>query len=365
MTAETKLSRINRGSVYALRFALLATLLLFVIVAGNLLIQSINAFQSGGKVGKTLFTLDGQSTNAVSALAWSPVGDRVASVGSNAQIWDALTGEHAIKLNNNGLVITTVAWSPDAKKLVTGGPKIAVWDAQSGKQILMYRTQGQKAYAQGSLSVQAIEWSPDKTKIATAYTYLNEGKNASTHLYQRVDVWDAATGKTITSYDGHKSTILSLAWSSDSKRIASAGTDGLLTVWNATNGKNVVKYATTGKVTSVSWSPDDKDLVSASGALQIWDVKDPKKPVGILDAHVDTTTPTYVKWSPDGTYIASADSAVHIWNANSGNEVYTYTEHHHPIKALSWSPDATYLVSSDAGPNKDSDSGFTKVWQVS
>ncbi|GER90966.1 hypothetical protein KDW_51280 [Dictyobacter vulcani] len=54
----------------------------------------------------------------------------------------------------------------------------------------------------------------------------------------------------------------------------------------------------------------------------------------------------------------------HIWNANSGNEVYTYTQHHHPINALSWSPDANYVVSSDAGPNKDSDAGFTSVWQV-
>ncbi|WP_162005590.1 WD40 repeat domain-containing protein [Dictyobacter vulcani] len=309
MTAENKLSRVNRGSVYALRFALLVTLLVFVIVAGNLLIQSINAFQSGGKVGKTLFTLDGQSSNQVTALAWSPVGDRVASVGSNAQIWDAMTGQHTIKLNNNGSAITAVAWSADAKQLVTGGPEITVWDAQSGKQLLTYITQGQKAYAQGSLSVKAIEWSPDKTKIATAYTYLNEGKNASTHVFQRVDVWNAATGKTITSYDGHKSTILSLAWSSDSKRLASASTDGLA-VWNAANGQNVVKYATTGKVTSVSWSPDDRDLVSASNALEIWDVKNAKKPVGILDAHANATTPTYVKWSPDGTFIASADSSV-------------------------------------------------------
>ncbi|GCE30624.1 hypothetical protein KDA_61080 [Dictyobacter alpinus] len=361
MTPGKKLSRVNRGSVYALRFALLATVLLFLFVTGNLLIQSINAFQSGGKIGNTVFSQDGQATNNVTAVAWSPVGDRVVAAGKNVQIWDALTGAHPVTLNTNGADVTAVAWSPDAQQLVTGSSQIVVWNVQTNKQKFVYTTQGQKNFSPESLHVNAMEWSPDKTMVATAYTYAGTGNKASTHW---VDVWNAATGKAIFTYRGHKNDVVSLAWSSDSKRIASASTDGVLVVWDAGNGKNAVKYATTGKITSISWSPDDKYLVSATKTLQIWDIKNPKKPVGTIDTHTNTAT-SHVRWSPDGAFIVSTDTAVHIWNATSGNEVYTYSEHHHPVKAVAWSPDATYLVSSDAGSNKDGDAGSIKVWQAS
>lgn len=358
-----KITRVDRANTYALRIMLLAAILLPAVVVGGLLMQSIASMQASGKVGKTMFTYNGSAANGIYAVAWSPTGDRVASASSNVQIWDAMTGAHPLTLNTKGAAVSTVAWSPDGKYLATASSAIALWDAQSGDQTFTYTTQAQKSGAPGTLHVQALAWSPDRSMIATAYTYAVEGKNAATRLSSWVDVWNAKTGATIFTYRGHKSIVRSIAWSSDSKRIASAGADGLLAVWDATNGANVVKYATTGKVNSVAWSPNNKFLVSASNHLDIWNVKNPTKPLGTLSTNASKTV--QVSWSPDGSLIATADTSVHLWNAGSGNEVYNYTEHQNPLSSLSWSSDGKYLASSDtAAANNTNSPGVVKVWQA-
>ena len=67
------------------------------------------------------------------------------------------------------------------------------------------------------------------------------------------------------SYQGHSDYVNSVAWSSDGKRLASAGYDQTVQVWDASNGTHLLTY--TGHheiVSSVAWSPDGKRLASAS-----------------------------------------------------------------------------------------------------
>ncbi|SRR6266849_2890496 len=88
---------------------------------------------------------------------------------------------------------------------------------------LLYTYRGQ------SDGVQAVAWSPDSRRIASAS--------------DDVQVWDAATGGNVLTYMGHHSHgVNAVAWSPDGKRIASAGGDVTVQVWDATTGGNVLTY---------------------------------------------------------------------------------------------------------------------------
>jgi serine/threonine protein kinase len=78
------------------------------------------------------------------------------------------------------------------------------------------------------------------------------------------------------AYKGHTSPVISVAWSPDSKRIASLGRDKTVQVWDASNGTHLFSYTgNTDDVTSVAWSPDGNRIASVGGwrdsAVQVWD----------------------------------------------------------------------------------------------
>lgn len=120
--------------------------------------------------------------------------------------------------------VNTVMWSPDGKDIAssTSGAGIApvrannsvkVWDATTGQTILTFTQQDDKN------EVNAVAWSPDSKRIAT-------GSDDET-----VRIWEVATGHTDLIYRGHGNIVLAVAWSPDGKEIASSDQNGAVRVW--------------------------------------------------------------------------------------------------------------------------------------
>ena len=102
-----------------------------------------------------------------------------------------------------------------------------------------------------------------------------------------------------------------------------------------------------GKVTSVSFSPDNRKIVSGSAdkTLRLWDAETGAL-VSVMEGHLDEVSS--VCFSPDGKKIASAskDKTVRVWDTRTGSALSTLTRHSDAVCFVRFSPDGWRIVSA-------------------
>jgi WD40 repeat protein len=190
------------------------------------------------------------------------------------KVWDAATDQLTLTLKGHTGPVFSVAFSPDGKRLASGSAggdrqgrplpgEVKVWDAATGQ-----KTRTLKGHTGGVLSV---AFSPDGKRLASA------------SLDQTVKVWDAATGQETLSLQGHTYVVESVAFSPDGKRLASASWDKSVKVWDAATGQlTLTLKGHTDPITSVVFSPDGQRLASAGRdrTVKIWDGSLVPAPIG-------------------------------------------------------------------------------------
>ena len=185
--------------------------------------------------------------------------------------------------------------------------------------------------------VVSVAWSPDGRRLATA----SEDKTAK--------LWDPATGKLFLTLK-HSDGVSSVAWRPDGKRLATASDDKTAIIWDAETGRELLKLGGSGgKLSSVAWRHDGKRLATASDdkTAIIWDAETGRKLL-TLTGHAGSVSS--VAWSPDGKRLATAsdDKMAIIWDAEAGRELLTLTGHTGAVTSVAWSPDGNQLATGSA-----------------
>ncbi|MDA1052842.1 MAG: serine/threonine protein kinase [Planctomycetota bacterium] len=202
----------------------------------------------------------------------------------------------------------------------------------------------------------------DSLVLSVAFS-LDGTRLASASWDQTVKVWDATTGQEELTLRGHTSGIYSVSFSPDGTRLASAGGfDNTVKVWDATTGQETLTFAGhTNTVSSVAFSPDGTRIASASWdqTVKVWDATTGREE---LTMRGHTSEICSVSFSPDGTRLASAggfDNTVKVWDATTGRETLTLNGHTGNVLSVSFNADGTQLASGSGFPDES-----VKVWDA-
>tara|TARA_B100000029_G_scaffold262954_1_gene259155 strand:- start:1342 stop:1965 length:624 start_codon:yes stop_codon:yes gene_type:complete len=97
-------------------------------------------------------------------------------------------------------------------------------------------------------------------------------------------------------------------------------------------------------VSSVSYSPDAKQIVSVSKSLKIWDATTGQE-VSSIERQGEKTSG--VSFSPDGQRIVGGghDKTVTVWDARTGQKILSLTGHSDDVHCASFSQDGKRIVS--------------------
>src|SRR5262249_46341488 len=110
--------------------------------------------------------------------------------------------------------------------------------------------------------VHSLAFSPDSKLLA------------STHAGPTVRLWDVAAGKQTRRFRGKGSQVFSVVFSADGTTLAGADSSSV-TLWDVATGKWLHDFGHTYSVASIAFTPDSKTLLTGSvyndPVIRVWD----------------------------------------------------------------------------------------------
>lgn len=219
--------------------------------------------------------------------------------------------------------------------------------------------------------VTSVDFSPDGTTLAVGIRRWQRAPWTSTpkHLVsgraQTVKLLDVATGDELAtvvdeSYGGKRVPILatSKSWaqfSPNGEMIVTGHLDGTVYFWNLQKKTELITHVEgTPPITCIEFSPSgDLLIVGCRLGIDVWDLKNPEKPVLISDTDDDNnrfyymTLPQSLSLSPDGKTVAVGTwmDGTAILDVDTGHLIRQFElEETEPCEFVDFSPDGKFIA---------------------
>jgi WD40 repeat protein len=316
----------------------------------------------------------------VNALAFAHDDRHVASVMDDGtiRVWDTASGLQVLNLGQERIGGSTehaagIAFGPGDQWLAaTRGPEVTLWDLPSGKPLVQLKGSEASAHDElrGGWGVTSLAVSPDGEWLAASTWYYHPDAAGEFKLYRVRDLGlpavvgagsmlgagptfgaglptppeqqpgqptaEATSPAPVVLLRGREYEAVCLAFSPDSRQLASADYSETVTLWDIRS--------------LVTISADDQGAGLAKDQVE-----------ATLARHSRTLTAPCgvngVAYSPDGGLlaIAGSDATVRLFDPATDRQVRVLRGHAKEVRCVAFSPDGTQLVSGG---------GELKVWDV-
>jgi WD40 repeat protein len=270
---------------------------------------SVLVDESKKSPGKALpyneISLDGRAYSAV----FSPDGSWLAAASPEAGVvrfWD-LRGETPLAMQDlPGFLgsFSSAAISPDGSLAAVGlRRRVELWSTTEGN--LASSLEGEFNWIFGTA------FSPDGSLLASA---------GGDH---RISLWSTVDGQRVNVLEGHSDWVWSVAFAPSGRLLASGSQDGTLRLWRVwpveSAGPERILQSGWRSVLRVAFSPDSLRLAASfvDGVVEVYNILDGTL-LYTLQGHDSSVYA--LAFSPDGSLLASgsSDGRVNVWRVSSG-----------------------------------------------
>lgn len=270
----------------------------------------------------------------VTAVVWNPSGDAVVTGGYHELlIWNAADGLLRRSIPNLPQRIHALKWHPDGKQLVVAGGtpgrigEVRWVDMESGQITRVLPRTGDV--------ILDVAFSPDGTRLATA------GADALIRIY------DATTNeeKPLQVFSSHSDWVYAIGWSPDGKRMASASRDKTAKFFDTEKGELLLTYSGhAAPVRGVAFTPNGAEVysVGADHKVHRWKTENAQK-----GGEFGTGSES-LRLGSQGSlcWVAGANKHMRLYDMEKNAEVRAYTGHHEWVLAGDYHAATKRLVGS-------------------
>lgn len=192
--------------------------------------------------------------------------------------------------------------------------------------------------------VQALDWSKNG-KLAIGYGY------GSVQILSE-------DGQLVTTLSGSDS-VISLAWNPDGNKLAFAGANGELWIWDALTGQTSTINVPDEYIHAVTWNPDGSSVAvatqdgsgpNAHNRVEMWNVSTGQLTLSI-EANIQDFYLNSIAWSPTNNQLAggSSNGVVVVWNTQTGQSITTLYVSDDPsvgVTKVAWKFDGSKLAAA-------------------
>jgi WD40 repeat protein len=277
-------------------------------------------------------------TMPITALAFSPDSTEVAVSGYHeVTIWKTADGTLDRRLSGLGERTYDVAYSGDGKWMATasgdpgqfGGVKLWLAEPSGGGKPV-------RDLLESNDCVFAVAFSPDSKKLAAA------GADRA------IRVWDVESGKEEIVIEDHADWIFDIAFSPDGKRLASASRDKTSKVFDVVKKEAIVTFPGHAQtVYTVAFAADGKSVFSGGedNSIRNWNPDEDGKQVRQFGGFGGAVFKLQLTADGKELIACAADKTLRVFTAASGSAVRTLSGHNDWVYALALSRDGKTAAS--------------------